>query len=88
MKRAEKTKIRKSEVGKRFEKMLQNIGYSNKNTIDKVWQHKTRPDLTKAIAIEEEYAFPCRAWKNIHEWLKENPDFLKDDELSQATEEE
>ena len=77
MTRKEKTKIRKSEVGKRFESWLRTIGYSNENTIEKVWQQKTCPDLKKAILIEEEHGFPCTAWKEIHKWLQDNPEFLK-----------
>jgi len=54
---------------KNIKEILQKHGYKD-NTIDKIFQLKVRPKLTKAIEIEKEDGIPCTAWENIKSYIE------------------
>ena len=58
---------------KTLKKILLDFGYSLE-TINKIFQLKTRPTLLKAIELEQKHSIPCTAWENIRLFItsKEN----------------
>jgi len=56
-----------------LKKILLDFGYSSE-TVNKIFQLKTRPTLLKAIELEQKHNIPCTAWENIRLFItsKEN----------------
>jgi len=62
--------IRMTITGKKFEALLPKLGYSKKNTIDKIFQNKVNPTAKQIYKWEEDFNIPPKAWLDVRGYLE------------------